>query len=136
MRRSFCYLYIYLKVTKVYGIKLTISVYYRIFLQIDRCSEIVLATAKNKFRIICIEITICPVCRWCILKLSVSFTEFISSISERLTAFPKFPNFFFFQSFSKLLYELRVCFNIIPSNYRPNNDMFISPVKEVMISIF
>ena len=136
MRRSFCYLYIYLKVTKVYGIKLTISVYYRIFLQIDRCSEIILATAKNKFRIICIEITICPVCRWCILKLSVSFTEFISSISERLTAVPNFPNFFFIQSFSKLLYELRVRFNIIPSNYRPNNDMFISPVKEVMISIF
>ena len=129
MWRSFCYLYIYLKVTKVYGIKLTISVYYRIFLQIDRCSEIILATAKNKFRIICIEITICPVCRWCILKLSVSFTEFISSTSERLTAVPKFPNFFFIQSFSKLLYELRVCFNIIPSNYRPNNDMFISPVN-------
>ena len=96
MWRSFCYLYIYLKVTKVYGIKLTISVYYRIFLQIDRCSEIILATAKNKFRIICIEITIRPVCRWCILKLSVSFTEFISSISERLTAVPKFPNFFFY----------------------------------------
>ena len=107
------------------------------FLQIDRCFEIILATAKNKFRIICIEITICPVCRWCILKLSVSLTEFISSISERLTAVAKFPNFFFFsQSFSKLLYEFRVCFNIIPSNYRPNNDMFISPVKEVMISIF
>ena len=99
MWRSFCYLYIYLKVTKVYGIKLTISVYYRIFLQIDRCSEIILATAKNKFRIICIEITICPVCRWCILKLSVSFTEFISSISERLTAVPKFPNFFLFSRF-------------------------------------
>ena len=105
MWRSFCYLYIYLKVTKVYGIKLTISVYYRIFLQIDRCSEIILATAKNKFRIICIEITICPVCRWCILKLSVSFTEFISCISERLTAVPKFQNFFFllsrFQSFCR-----------------------------------
>ena len=105
MRRSFCYLYIYLKVTKVYGIKLTISVYYRIFLQIDRCSEIILATAKNKFRIICIEITICPVCRWCIFKLSVSFTEFISSISERLTAVPKFQIFFFllsrFQSFCR-----------------------------------
>ena len=99
MRRSFCYLYIYLKVTKVYGIKLTISVYYRIFLQIDRCSEIILETAKNKFRIICIEITICPVCRWCILKLSVSFTEFISSISERLTAVSKFPNFFLFSRF-------------------------------------
>ena len=99
MWRSFCYLYIYLKVTKVYGIKLTISVYYRIFLQIDRCFEIILATAKNKFRIICIEITICPVCRWCILKLSVSFTEFISSISERLTAVPKFPNFFLFSRF-------------------------------------
>ena len=35
----------------------------------------------------------------------------------------------FIESFSKLLYELRVCFNIIPSNYRPNNDMFISPVN-------
>ena len=132
MRRSSCYLYIYLKVTKVYGTKLTISVYYKIFLQIDRYSEIILATAKNKFRIICTEITIC---RWCFFKLSVSFTEFISPISERLTAVPKFHNFFF-ESFSKLLYELRVCFNIIPSNYRPNNDMFISPVKEVMISIF
>ena len=105
MWRSFCYLYIYLKVTKVYGIKLTISVYYRIFLQIDRYSEIILATVKNKFRIICIEITICPVCRWCIFKLSVSFTEFISCISERLTAVPKFQNFFFllsrFQSFCR-----------------------------------
>ena len=98
MWRSFCYLYIQLKVTKLYEIKLTIFVCYTIFLQIDRCSEIILATAKNKFRIICIEVTICPVCRWCIFRLPLSFTDFISSISERLTAVPKFHNFFFLLS--------------------------------------
>ena len=102
MWRSIRYLYIKLKVTKVYEIKLTISVCYRIFLRIDRCSEIMLATARNKFRIICIEITICPVCRWCIFRLSLSFTDFISFISEWLTSVPKFHKFFSlsrFQSF-------------------------------------
>ena len=99
MWRSFGYLYIQLKVTKLYEIKLTISVCYTIFLQIDRCSEIILAKAKNKFRIICIEVTICPVCRWCIFRLPLSFTDFISSISERLTAVPKFHNFFLLSRF-------------------------------------
>ena len=102
------------------------------FLQIDRCSEIILATAKNKFRIICIEVNICSVCPWCIFRLSLSFTDFISSISERLTAAPKFHNFFFTKSFSKLLYKLRICFNTIPSNYRPKKDVVISPIKEVI----
>ena len=119
-----------MKVTKVYEIKLTISFCYRIFLQIDRCSEIILAT--DKFRIICIKVTIFPVCPWCIFRLSLSFTHFISSISERLTAVPKFHNFFFTESFSKLLYELRICFNTIPSNYRPKKDVVISPIKEVI----
>ena len=102
MWRSIRYLYIKLKVTKVYEIKLTISVCYRIFLRIDRRSEIILATARNKFRIICIEVTICPVCRWCIFRLSLSFTDFISFISEWLTSVPKFHKFFLlsrFQSF-------------------------------------
>ena len=98
----------------------------------DRCSEIILATAKNEFRIVCIEVTMCPVCRWCIFRLSLSFTDFISSISGRLTSVPKFHKCFFIESFSKLLYKLRLCFNIIPSNYRPKNDMFISPIKEVI----
>ena len=68
----------------------------------DRCSEIILATAKNEFRIVCIEVTICPVCRWCIFRLSMSFTDFISFISEWLTSVPKFHKFFLlsrFQSF-------------------------------------
>ena len=100
------------------------------FLQIDWCSEIILATATNKFRIICIEVTICPVCRLCIFRLSLSFTDFISSISERLTAVPKVHNFFFNWVVFKALYKLRLCFNIISSNYRPKDDMFISPIKE------
>ena len=61
-----------------------------------------LATARNKCRIICIEITICPVCRWCIFRLSLSFTDFISFISEWFTSVPKFHKFFLlsrFQSF-------------------------------------
>ena len=102
MWRSIRYLYIKLKVTKVYEIKLTISVCYRIFLRIDRRSEIILATARNKFRILCIEVTICPVCRWCIFRLSLSFTDFISFISEWFTSVPKFHKFFLlsrFQSF-------------------------------------
>ena len=93
----------------VSGIKLTISVCYRIFLPIDRCSEIILATAKNKFRIICIEVTLCPVCRLCIFRLSLSFKDFISSISERLTAVPKFHNFFlsrFRSDFASISYHL------------------------------
>ena len=109
---------------------MTISVCYRTFLQIDWCSEIILATAKNKFRIICIEVTICPVCRLFIFRLSLSFTDFISSISKWLTAVPKFYNFFYWVVF-KALYKLTLSFNIIPSNYRPKNDMFISPIKEV-----
>ena len=91
---------------------------------------IILATARNRYRII--EVTIFPVCRWCIFRLSLSFTDFISFISEWLTSVPKFHKFFFMESFSKLLYEIRLCFNIIPSNYRPKNDMVISPIKEVI----
>ena len=67
MRRSFCFLYIYLKVTKVYGIKLTISVYYRILL--------------SRFQSFCMS-----------------------------------------SEFASILYQG-------PSNYRPNNDMFISPAN-------
>ena len=50
------------------------------FLQIDRCNEIILATAKNKFGIICIEVTICPVCRWCIFRFvsRILFPSFLS----------------------------------------------------------
>ena len=101
------------------------------FLQIDRCAEFILATAKNKFRIICKDVTICSVCRWCIFSLSLSFTDFISSISEWLTAVPEVHNFFYRVVF-KALSKLTLCFNIIPSNYRPKNDMVISPIKEVI----
>ena len=72
------------------------------FFQMDRCAAFILATAKNKFRIICKEVTICSVCRWCIFSSSLSFTDFISSISEWLTAVPEFHKFFFIESFSKL----------------------------------
>ena len=117
--------------TKGYeGKRNNISICYRIFLRINRCSEIILATARNRYRII--EVTIFPVCRWCIFRLSLSFTDFISFISKWLTSVPKFHNFFLIESFSKLLYEIRLCFNIIPSNYRPKNDMVISPIKEVI----
>ena len=75
---------------KVYEIKLTISVCYGFFLQMERCAETILATAKNKFRIICKEVTIWPICCWYIFRLSLSFTDFISSISEWLIAVPKF----------------------------------------------
>ena len=60
------------------------------FLQMERCSEIILATAKNKFRIIWKEVTICPICCGYIFRLSLSFNDFISSISEWLSAVPKF----------------------------------------------
>ena len=76
--------------------------YTEFFLQMDRCAAFILATAKNKFRIICKDVTICSVCRWCIFSLSLSFTDFISSISEWLTAVPEVHNFFLssrFQSF-------------------------------------
>ena len=59
-----------MKVTKVYEIKLTISVRYGIFLQIDRCAEVIMTTAKNNLHIICIEVIICPVFRWYIFSLS------------------------------------------------------------------
>ena len=36
---------------------LTISVCYRIFFEIDRCSEIILATAKFEFRIIFLKMS-------------------------------------------------------------------------------
>ena len=71
-----------------------------------------------------------------LLVLSLSFTDFISFISEWSTAVRKFHNFFFIESFSKLFHELRLCFSIIPSNYRPKIDMFISPIKEVIKRFF
>ena len=77
----------------------------------------------------CIEVTICSVCCWCIFRLSLSFTDFISSISERLTVVQRFLKRFFLNSFSKLLYELRICFNAIPSNYCPKN-MYMYPLKK------
>ena len=101
---------------KVCEIKLTIPVCYRIFLQNDRWSEIILATAKNKFRIICIEVTICPVCCWCIFRLSLSFTDFISSISEWLTAALKFLKCLLlsrFQSFCMSLEFASISYHLI-----------------------
>ena len=65
----------------------------------DRCSEIILTTAKNEFRIVCIEVTICPVCRWCIFRSSLSFTDFIPSISGRLPSVPKFHKCFLLSRF-------------------------------------
>ena len=101
---------------KVCEIKLTIPVCYRIFLQNDRWSEIILATAKNKFRIICIEVTICSVCCWCIFRLSLSFTDFISSISEWLTAALKFLKCLLlsrFQSFCMSLEFASISYHLI-----------------------
>ena len=52
----------------------------------------------------CIEVTICSVCCWCIFRLSLSFTDFISSISEWLTAVPKFLKCFFLFVFKALVW--------------------------------
>ena len=98
----------------------------------DRCSEIILATAKNEFRIVCIEVTICPVCRWCIFRLSLSFTDFISSISGRLTSVPKFHKCFLlsrFQSFCMSSDFASISYHLINAL---KNDVFISPIKEVI----
>ena len=138
MWRSFCYLYIQLKVTKLYEIKLTITVCDRIFffLQIDRCSEIILPTAKNNFHIICIEVIICSVCRWYIFSLSLNFTDFFSSISEWLTAVLKFLKRFLlgcFQSFCMSLEFASISYHLIIAL---KNDMFVSPIKEVIKKIF
>ena len=131
MWRSIRYLYTKLKVTKVYEIKLTISVCYRIFLRIDRRSEIILATARNKFRIICIEVTICPVCRWCIFRSSLSFTDFIPSISGRLTSVPKFHKCFLLSRFKAFVWAqtASISYHLITAL---KNDVFISSIKEVI----
>ena len=135
---SFCYLYIQM-LTKLYEIKLTITVcdkFFFLLLQIDRCSEIILPTAKNNFHIICIEVIICSVCRWYIFSLSLSFTDFFSSISEWLTAVLKFLKRFLlgcFQSFCMSLEFASISYHLIIAL---KNDMFVSPIKEVIKKIF
>ena len=102
------------------------------FFQIDRCSEIILPTAKNNFHIICIEVIICSVCRWYIFSLSLSFTDFFSSISEWLTAVLKFLKRFLlgcFQSFCMSLEFASISYHLIIAL---KNDMFVSPIKEVI----
>ena len=126
MWRSFCYLYIQLKVTKVYEIKLTISVCDRFFFYRS------MATAKNNLHIICIEVIICPVFRWYIFSLSLSFTDFISSITEWLTAVLKFLKRFLlgrFQSFCMSLESTSISYHLIIAL---KNDKFVSPIKEVI----
>ena len=57
--------------------------------------------------------------------------DFISSNSERLTAVPKFHKLFYL-FFLKTLYKVSICFDTIPFNHRPKNDMVISSIKEVI----
>ena len=97
----------------------------------DRCSEIILATAKNEFRIVCIEVTICPVCRWCIFRSSLSFTDFIPSISGRLTSVPKFHKCFLLSRFKAFVWAqtASISYHLITAL---KNDVFISSIKEVI----
>ena len=64
----------------------------------------------------CIEVTICSVCYWCIFRLSLSFTDFISSISEWLTAALKFLKCLLlsrFQSFCMSLEFASISYHLI-----------------------
>ena len=92
MRRSFCYLYIQLKVAKVCGIKLTISVFSSRSIDV---LKLYWRRRNSSFASIFKEVTIYPVCCWWIFKLSLSLMDFISSNSERLTAVPKFHKLFY-----------------------------------------
>ena len=112
---------------------------YRIFLRNDRWSEIILATAKNKFRIICIEVTICPVCCWCIFRLSLSFTDFISSVSEWLTAVLKFLKCFLLSRFHSFWMNFASIWEFASISYHliiALKNMFVSTIKEVIKKIF
>ena len=91
-----------------------------------------MATAKNNLHIICIEVIICPVFRWYIFSLSLSFTDFISSITEWLTAVLKFLKRFLlgrFQSFCMSLESTSISYHLIIAL---KNDKFVSPIKEVI----
>ena len=92
MRRSFCYLHIQLKVAKVYGIKLTVSVFSSRSIDV---LKLYWRRRNSSFASIFKEVTIYPVCCWWIFKLSLSLMDFISSNSERLTAVPKFHKLFY-----------------------------------------